>query len=86
MPLKPVQNGPEPEYPDMDEFARERRRFLQKLGVVAGAVFAGQLVAGCRKEPPQSPAGTPGPPTPPAPPSPREPSARPRISAIRRYP
>lgn len=67
MPLKPIPGGPEPDYPDMDQFAKERRRFLKSLGLVAGVVLAGQVLPGCGKEVPPRPSGTPAPPTEPPP-------------------
>lgn len=70
MPLRPVPERPEPDYPDMEAFREDRRRFLQKLGAIAGAALAGQVLVGCGKEPPSRPAGTPPPQNPVQPPQP----------------
>jgi hypothetical protein len=42
---KPMKNQPEPEYPDSEKFAHERRTFLVKLGAIAAAGLA--TLAGC---------------------------------------
>lgn len=53
MRLRPVENTPEPEYPDYDKFHQDRRDFLRRVGTLAGAILAGAGLAGCGKEEPQ---------------------------------
>lgn len=68
MRLNPIRKVDPPAYPALDDVVSSRRGFLQKLGLVAGAVVAGALVAGCEKtsgEPP-APAQVGGTPQPPA--------------------
>jgi hypothetical protein len=74
MRLKPVENSPEPEYPDYTKFHQDRRDFLRRVGTIAGAILAGAGLAGCGKEEPQHLGGVIAPPQPPQPqPPPLEP-------------
>ncbi|MCC6740313.1 MAG: hypothetical protein IT452_14805 [Planctomycetia bacterium] len=78
MRLRPVENTPEPDYPDYKGFHQDRREFLRRMGMIAGALLAGAAAPGCGKEEPQHLGGeiaVPAPP-PPQPPPPQPPPVR----------
>lgn len=75
MRLRPVENTPEPDYPDYRGFHQDRREFLRRMGMIAGALLAGAAAPGCGKEEPQHLGGSiavpaPAPPLPPKPDNP----------------
>lgn len=49
MRLNPIRHPTHPDYPDLDAYKANRRTFLQRLGIAAGAAILG--AAGCNRDP-----------------------------------
>lgn len=73
MKLRPIRAAVQPEYPAHEDFAADRRRFLQRVGAVASLALAAGALGGCSPGVPGSP--------PPVVPAPDPPSVPPEAEA-----